>query len=69
MVTSAPRPTHRVVVDWDVAGLPADVATVETLARLELAGRRQGYTLRLRNATADLIKLIALLGMSDVLHS
>ncbi len=57
------------VVDWDVAGLPADVATVETLARFELAGRRHGYTLRLRNAPADLIKLIALLGLSDVLHS
>jgi ABC-type transporter Mla MlaB component len=69
MVTSAPRPTNRVVVDWDVAGLPSDVATVETLARLELAGRRQGYTLRLCNAPAELIELIALLGLRDVLHS
>src|SRR6185437_1483790 len=46
MVMSAPRPTDRVVVDWDVAGLPADLTTVETLARFELAGRRHGYTLR-----------------------
>lgn len=69
MVTSAPRPTDRVVVDWDVAGLPADVATVETLARLELAGRRHGYTLRLRDASVDLTELIALLGLHDVLRS
>jgi hypothetical protein len=69
MVTSAPRPTNSVVVDWDVAGLPADVATVETLARLQLAGRRHGYTLRLRNAQAELVDLIALLGLRDVLRS
>jgi len=69
MVTSAPHPTNRVVIDWDVAGLPVDVATVETLARLELDGRRHGYTLRLRNAPAELVELIALLGLGDVLHS
>ena len=69
MVTSAPRPTNRVVVDWDVAGLPADVATVEALARFELAARRTGSTLRLRNAAAELLELIALLGLSDVLRS
>ena len=69
MVTSAPSPTNRVVLDWDVAGLPANVTTVETLARFELAGRRRGYTLRLRNAAADLLELIALLGLSDVLRS
>ena len=68
MVTSAPGPTNS-VVDWDVAGLPADVATVETLARLQLAGRRHGYTLRLRNAQTELVDLIALLGLRDVLRS
>ncbi len=69
MVMSAPRPTHRVVVDWDVAGLPADVATVETLARFELAARRDGCTLRLCSASAELIELIALLGLGDVLRA
>jgi ABC-type transporter Mla MlaB component len=68
MVTSGPRPNNRVVIDWDVADLPVDVATVEALARFELAGRRSGYTLRLRNAPAELIELIALLGLRDVLH-
>jgi ABC-type transporter Mla MlaB component len=66
---SAPRPTHCVVVDWDVAGLPADVATVGTLARFQLDARRQGYTLRLRNAPTELLDLIALLGLRDVLRS
>jgi len=69
MVTSAPRPTSRVVIDWDVADLPADVATVETLARFQLAARRRGYALRLRNATAELSDLIALLGLRGVLPS
>lgn len=69
MVTSAPRPTNREVVDWDVTGLPVDLATVETLARVELAGRRHGYTLRLGKAPAELIELIAMLGLSDVLRS
>jgi hypothetical protein len=69
MVTSAPCPTDCVVIDWDVADLPADVATVETLARFQLAARRLGYTLRLRNATAELSDLIALLGLRGVLPS
>jgi hypothetical protein len=69
MATSAPRPTHRVVVGWDVAGLPADVITVETLARLQLTARRHGYALQLRNASAELSELIALLGLRDVLPS
>jgi hypothetical protein len=69
MATSAPRPIHRVVVDWDVAGLPADVVTVDTLARLQLAARRHGNTLRLRNASAELVELIASLGLRDVLPS
>lgn len=57
------------VVNWDVAGLPADVATVETLARFQLAARRRGYTVRLRNAPSELIDLIGLLGLRDVLRS
>jgi ABC-type transporter Mla MlaB component len=69
MATFAPCPTDRVVVDWDVAGLPAEVATVATLARLQLAARRHGYTLRVHNAPAELIELIALLGLRGVLRS
>jgi hypothetical protein len=69
MVTSAPGPTGCAVIDWDVAGLPAEVATVETLARFQLAARRLGYTVALRNASAELSALIALLGLRDVLPS
>jgi ABC-type transporter Mla MlaB component len=69
MVTSAQRPTDRVVVDWDVADLPADVATVETLARFQLAARRRGYTVQLRNASSELIDVLVLLGLHDVLRS
>jgi ABC-type transporter Mla MlaB component len=68
MVTSAPRPTDRVVIDLDAADLSADVGTVETLARFQLAARRRGYTLRLCNAPAELTALIALLGLSGVLR-
>jgi hypothetical protein len=68
MVASEPRSTDCVVIDWDVAGLPTDVATVETLARFQLAARRRGYTLRLRNAPAELVDLIAALGLSGVLR-
>ena len=69
MATSAPRPHHCVVVDWDAAALPAEVSTVEVLARLQLAARRRGYRLRLRNAPTELVELIALLGLRDVLLS
>jgi ABC-type transporter Mla MlaB component len=69
MATSARHPPNSLVVDCDVAGLPADVMTVETLARLQLAARQHGYALRLRNAPAELIELIALLGLHDVLRS
>jgi hypothetical protein len=69
MVTSAQRPAQRVVVDWNVSGLPADLATVDTLARCQLAARRDGYTLRLCNPAAELMDLILSLGLGDVLGS
>lgn len=68
MATSVPRASHTVVVEWDAASLPADVATVAALARLQLAARRHGCTLRLRNASAELVELIALLGLREVLR-
>lgn len=69
MATSAPGPTPRPVVDWDAAGLPAELSTIELLARVQLDARRHGCTLRLRNAPTDLIKLIELLGLREVLRS
>jgi ABC-type transporter Mla MlaB component len=51
----------------DVAGVPADAGTVEALARLQLAARRAGCQVRLRNASAELLELVAFMGLTDVL--
>jgi ABC-type transporter Mla MlaB component len=55
------------LVDCDVEGVPADVMTVEALARLQLAAQRTGCRVRLRNASPDLLEVVALMGLSDVL--
>jgi hypothetical protein len=46
----------------------ADVDAVERIARLQLAARRRGLALRLRNADADLLELIGLVGLGGVLR-
>jgi ABC-type transporter Mla MlaB component len=51
----------------DVDGIAADAVAVEGLARLRLAGRRYGCRIRLRNASDDLLELVAFLGLDDVL--
>ncbi len=52
----------------DVSGLDdPDLATVDTLARLQLTVRRLGGTIRLRGATQHLEELLALTGLGDVL--
>jgi ABC-type transporter Mla MlaB component len=51
----------------DVDGVPADAVTVEALARLQLAAKRTGCRVRLRNASSDLRDLVAFMGLSDVL--
>jgi ABC-type transporter Mla MlaB component len=55
------------LVDCDVEGVPADVMTVEALARLQLAAQRTGCRVRLRNASPDLLEMVALMGLTDVL--
>jgi hypothetical protein len=57
------------IVECDVAGLPPDAATVDTLARLQLAARRNGCRLCLRNASEELLELLDLAGLRDVLLS
>ena len=57
------------VVMCDVGGVAApDAATVEALARLQLAARRAGGEIRLLHATTDLIALIEFMGLSDVVR-
>jgi ABC-type transporter Mla MlaB component len=57
------------LVDCDVDGVPSDAMTVEALARLQLAAQRTGCRIRLRNASADLVDLVDLMGLTDVLPS
>jgi ABC-type transporter Mla MlaB component len=51
----------------DVKGVPADAVTVDALARLQLAARRHACRVRLRNASSELLELVAFLGLEDVL--
>jgi ABC-type transporter Mla MlaB component len=51
----------------DVAGVDADAVTVDALARLQLAARRRGCQVRLRNASRELLALVAFMGLADVL--
>ncbi len=51
----------------DVGGLGlADAVAVDALARVTLVARRLGCTVRLRNASADLLALVAFVGLADV---
>lgn len=51
----------------DVRDVPVDVVTVDALARLQLAARRTGVRVRLRNASGELTDLARLMGLADVL--
>ena len=51
----------------DVTGVAPDAVTVDALARLQLAARRFGCTVRLRHASPELLRLVAFMGLEDVL--
>jgi ABC-type transporter Mla MlaB component len=51
----------------DVTGANADAVTVDALARLRLAARRNGCQVRLLNASRELRALIAFMGLRDTL--
>lgn len=51
----------------DVAGIEPDAVIVDALARLQLAARRRGCEVRLRNATPSLLELVGLMGLTHVL--
>ncbi len=57
------------VVDCHVAGIAADAVSIDAPARLQLAARRHDCRIRLRDASAELTALAALLGLGDVLTS
>jgi hypothetical protein len=62
----AVRGRSTIVCDAGAISAP-DVGTVDVLARLSLGARRHGFELRLRNASAALLELIAFVGLSDAL--
>jgi ABC-type transporter Mla MlaB component len=51
----------------DVRGVDPDAVTVDALARLQLAARRHGCTVRLRGASDTLLELVGFMGLRDVL--
>jgi hypothetical protein len=56
-----------VVNSWSLAGAgPPDAATVDELARLYVVVRRLGYSVRLRDVSADLRRLLDLCGLSHL---
>jgi ABC-type transporter Mla MlaB component len=54
-------------IGCEVGSVSADAVTVEALARLQLAARRRGCRIRLRNASAELVELVDFMGLADVL--
>jgi ABC-type transporter Mla MlaB component len=56
------------VVHCDVGRVDRpDVVAVDALARLQLGAQRTGCTIRLRNASPELLELVAVMGLADVL--
>ena len=53
----------------DVRGVDPDAVTVDALARLQLAARQHGCQVRLRNASSELLELLAFMGLRDVLRA
>jgi ABC-type transporter Mla MlaB component len=51
----------------DVRGVPADAVTADALSRLQLGARRHACQVRLRNASSELLELLAFMGLEDVL--
>jgi hypothetical protein len=54
-------------IELDASAFPADVLTVDALARLQLSVRRHGRRLRLVGTSDDLQGLIDLVGLCAVL--
>jgi hypothetical protein len=62
-----PATSDAAVVVCDVGALPADIVTVDALARLQLTARRLGRRMELRNGSPELDRLLAFVGLADVL--
>ena len=58
-----------VVLDVVATGLPADLAVVDCLARLQLAARRAGCAIRVHDPDPELLDLLDLAGLTEVLRA
>jgi hypothetical protein len=65
MPEPAPDP---VTFTIDVRDVDPDAVAVDTLARLQLAARRLSCRLLLRDASPELLELVAFMGLADVLQ-
>jgi ABC-type transporter Mla MlaB component len=50
-----------------VSGVEPDAVVVDALARLQLAAQRHRCQVRLRDASPELLELVAFMGLSDAL--
>ncbi len=58
------------LASWPLAGRDRpDLAVVGKLARLQLAARRRGCSIRLRDACVELLELLDLLGLGEIVSS
>lgn len=54
------------VIECSAAGVSADAAALEALARLALAAKRRGCALRLTEASDELLQLVRIVGLAEV---
>ena len=59
--------TRPQVAFCELDGVRADAVVADALARLQLGARRRGCQVRLRDAPADVLALLAFMGLSEVL--
>jgi STAS domain-containing protein len=51
----------------DASALKADAASLDMLARMQLAAKRAGVEIRIRRVPDDLLELLAFAGVADAL--
>ncbi len=52
-----------------VVGVDSDAVAVDALARLQHAAQRHGCSVRLRDASGELLDLVAFMGLEDVVST
>ena len=57
----------RAIASWPLACTRPDLGVIDRLARLHLAARHIGWSIRVRNATDELVALIEFVGLDEVL--